>query len=227
MALISDSAGRPTGSGYARVFGDNRLGELISRVHATSIRCGTELEQMVKQRVTLIDDLDDFLLMEIMPEGVFVADKRELKACRTLDFAGSEPDFLVFKRRRGQQACHVIELKDGDSFDTKKASAERNSMHSFISYNASRLPYIVHAYFCCFNQTDRSAIHDGFKRKLAIEEAMTGREFCDLLEIDYDEIRTERAQDGPANLSFFVAALQAIPAVREELAKYGLGKSGI
>ena len=38
-----------------------------------------------------------------MPEGVFLVRKRQMKASETLDFRGSEPDFMVFKRRDNQQ----------------------------------------------------------------------------------------------------------------------------
>ena len=71
-----------------------------------------------------------------MPEGVFLATKRQIKKSGTLDFAGSEPDFMVFKRRKKIQACHIVELKDGHVFDTKKAGAERTAMHRFIERNA-------------------------------------------------------------------------------------------
>ena len=215
MVLISDSRGRSTGSGYARIFGDDALGHLLSRVQATTIRAGTELERMVIERVNVIDDLDMFLRSEIMPEGVKVATKQELKRCSTLDFGGNEPDLLVFKRRDGKRACHVIELKDGDNFDTKKSSAEHQAMHGFISRTGWTIPYIIHAHFACFNQNDRLAIYNGFKRKVAMEECMTGREFCELLEIDYDDIVNTRLANQPANLDYFIEQLLAIPAVRD------------
>lgn len=55
-----------------------------------------------------------------MKEGLWLLTRIKCKKCKTLDFAGAEPDF--FKRREGQQACHLVELKAGYSFDTKKAS---------------------------------------------------------------------------------------------------------
>lgn len=217
MVLIADSAGRRTGSGYTRVFGDPLLGHLLSRVQATVIRAGKELEGMVLERVDVIKDLDVFLGSEIMCDGVQVATKREMKHCDTLDFGGTEPDLLVFKRREGRQACHVVELKDGDSFDTKKSSAERVAMHGFISSTRASLPYVMHAHFVCFNQNDRKAIYEGFKRKIVMEECMTGREFCDLLEIDYCEIVRARKADQPANLDHFVEELLTIPAVKSRM----------
>ena len=152
-----------------------------------------------------------------MPEGVWLARKRQIKRSRTLDFAGSEPDFMVFKRRGGLQTCHIVELKDGHVFDTKKASAERQAMHRFIERNAQQIQYRFRAHFCAFNQEDRQAIWDGFKRRIAREEAMTGREFCDLVEIDYDDIVEARRADGSDNVEFFLSELVKIDSIRLRL----------
>ena len=218
MARISKSKGRQSG-GYERLFGNEDLGLLISRVHGAVISFGTELERIVKSKVNRITELDDFLENEIMPNGVYLADKRQLKASKTLDFGGSEPDFVIFRRRDGRQHCYVVELKDGDNFDTKKAAAEHRSMHEFISKNAPHMHFTVSAHICCFNQDSREAIVTGFKRKITFDEAMTGREFCDLLEIDYDSIIVERKADQGPNLTYFVETLLDIDAVRELIEK--------
>lgn len=214
MARLKDARGRKSGSSYARLFGDDDLGALISRIHAAVISTGVELEQVIKNKVQLILDLDEFLEQEIMADGVQVADKKQIKECTTLDFAGSEPDFLIFKRRQNKQMCHLVELKDGDSFDTKKAAAEYRTMHTFMDKNAPRLQYIVEAHFCCFNQNSKQAIIEGFKKRIAPEEAMTGREFCDLLELDYDKIVKARKKYGPENKMEFLRELVKIDSVR-------------
>ena len=174
---------------------------------------------MIAASVPNIPDLDSFLEQEIMPEGVRLVRKRQIKQSNTLDFAGSEPDFMVFKRRDGVQACHIIELKDGHVFDTKKASAERSAMHGFIERNAQHIQYRFRAHFCAFNQDDRRAIWDGFKRRIAHEEAMTGREFCELLEIDYDAIVRRRQTDCYDNCKYFVEEVLKIEPVRLRMQK--------
>ena len=128
-----------------------------------------------------------------MPEGVLLARKRQIKHSATLDFAGSEPDFMVFECRDGVQTCHIVELKGGHVFDTKKASVEHQAMHGFIERNAQHIQYRFKAHFCAFNQSGRQAIWDGFKRKIAFGEATTGREFCELLEVDYSEATSKPA----------------------------------
>lgn len=221
MAFISKAKGRREGSGYERLFGNADLGYLMSRVQATVISSGSELERFIKSQVNLIPDLDEFLELEIMPEGVFVADKKVVKKSKKIDFAGAEPDFIIFKRREDKQRCHLVELKDGDTFDTKKAAAEHTNMHSFISLNAQYIPYIVQAHFCSFNQDSRESIVIGFKNKITKEEAMTGREFCDLIELNYDEIIQSRTSQGPENIRYFLSELLRIDAVLDYLKNAG------
>ena len=201
MAKVEKAkAANSTGS-YARVLGVPELGALVSKIHSTSIRNGNQLERMIADRVEHVPDLDEFLTGDIMPDGVLLATKKAIKDSETIDFGGAEPDFMVFKRRGGQR-CHIIELKTGHVFDTKKAAGERDSMHRFIARAARDIPYRMTSHFCAFFQDDRDAIWNGFKRKIAIAEVMTGRQFCDLLEIDYEEIVRVFDEDAGNNLRY-------------------------
>ena len=219
MARLRDARPKNASGAYERLFGDPQLGTLISKIQGTVIRSGTELERLVSTRVPGIHDLDAFLAQEVMEEGVFLATKKQIKRCKTLDFSGAEPDFMVFKRRKKLQTCHVIELKDGHVFDTKKSSAERQAVHGFIERNAQHIQYRFQAHFCAFNQNDKYAIWNGFKRRIALDEAMTGREFCDLLEIDYDEIVRTRQADCADNLGYFLSELARIDSIKDRLRK--------
>ena len=64
------------------MFDDADLGALISRIHATSIRAGSELERIIEREAeanqTRIPDLDRFLSNGV--DGVFIADKRTIRA---------------------------------------------------------------------------------------------------------------------------------------------------
>ena len=194
-------AANSTGS-YARVLGVPELGALVSKIHSASIRNGNQLERMVAERVQHVPDLDEFLTSDIMPDGVLLATKQAIKASATISSGGAEPDFMVFRRRDGQQRCHIIELKIGHVFDTKKAAAEHSSIHRFLARAAPDIPYVMTSHFCAFFQDDHDAILNGFKRKIAREEAMTGQEFCDLLEIDYEEIARKFDADAADNLRY-------------------------
>ena len=211
MAKLRGRVRKESSGGYTRMFGNEALGELLGRVHGTVIAAGTELERIITDKIELIDDLDTFLRKDIMPDGVLLAKKKQIKKCTTLDSQGSEPDFMIFKRRDGQQRCHIVELKDGHVFDTKKVDSEREALHGFTKRNAGQLPYRVSTHFCAFNQDDSEIIWRGFKQRIDIKEAMTGREFCELLEIDYDEIVETRKSDAEDNISCFLEELLRIP----------------
>ncbi len=217
MARLRHVRPKNVSGSYERLFDNAEIGALASKVQAAVIRSGTELEKMIASLVPNIPDLDAFLEQEIMPDGVFLATKQQIKKSKTLDFAGSEPDFMVFKRRKNAQTCHIVELKDGHVFDTKKASAERTSMHRFIERNAQHIQYRFQSHFVAFNQEDRNAIWEGFKKKIAFEQAMTGRKFCALLEIDYDAIVKARQADCPDNVEFFLSEIAKIDSIRARL----------
>ena len=216
MALIRNRQGRTDGA-YTRLFGDPQLGSLISRVHGTSIAAGNELEKLIIERTNIIPDVDEFLRRDIYPEGAFVATKAAIKKCETIDAVSAEPDFVVFWRRGIQQNCYVIELKDGDAFDTKKAAGERESMHRFVNVIAPVVRFTTSVHFCCFNLDDRQAVVDGFKRKITLEEAMTGREFCPPVGIDYDEIVDFRQEHAAENFRDFIAYILENQSTREEI----------
>lgn len=216
MPKIKEAKPKNISGGYQRLFGIPRLGMLMSKVQSTVISAGSELERIIYSEVKTIDDLDTFLHQTVMPDGVFLVAKREFKRCKRLDFSGSRPDFIIFKRRRNRQRCHIVELKDGHVFDTKKADSERRAIYSFVKRNRESLQdYVISTHFCAFNQSDPQVIWEGFKKKINYEEAMTGREFCELLEIDYDAIVEMRQQDTEENVMYFVTELLKIKQVRQ------------
>ena len=132
MAKIENSKGRKEGSGYVRVFeGNKQLGHLMSRVHSTLISDGRDLVRLIESQLKFIDNLDEFLNWDMreegamMPEGIFIANRQMMRKCKTLDYAGFLSDFIIFKRKGEKQECPLVEIKDGDAFDTQKASAAR------------------------------------------------------------------------------------------------------
>lgn len=223
MALIRNKFGQIDGA-YTRLFGDAQLGGLISSVQSAVISSGNELEKLIIERAPIIPDFDRFLQQDIYPEGVFVATKAAIKKCITVNTVSAEPDFVVFERRVGRQHCYVIELKDGDVFDTKKAAGERESLHRFVNVIAPLVRFTITVHFCSFNQENRQAIVDGFKRRITHEEAMTGREFCNLLGMDYSEIVQLRQQNQGINFRDFIRLLLAIRSTRDEIEKQLAGK---
>ncbi len=90
-------------------------------------------------------------------------------------------------------------------------------MHRFIERNAQHIQYRFESHFVAFNQDDRTAIWEGFKKRIALSEAMTGRQFCQLLEIDYDAIVQPRLVDCADNVEFFLSELTKIKGIKQRL----------
>lgn len=214
---IANAKGRRDGSsGYTRVLGNSELGQLISRVQSTVISNGSELERIIVRMTNTINDLDVFIdnvTDGLQADGVFLCQKKVLKKSRYAQ-AGIEPDLLVFVVER-RRACKVIELKDGDMFDTKKSEGEKQHLEQFSTSFGARIPFVTDYYICSFNQEDKQHIREGFKNRFEIEHIMTGRELCEILSINYDAILEQRRRDMQENLDYFVDQLLGIEEVRE------------
>ena len=221
MALIEKAKGRRANqspSSYTRLFGVPALGNLISRIQAAVISSGSELEQLIWDRVVQIDDLDHFLNTTLHSEEdkLFVARKQKIKTCKSIR-SKFEPDFLAFHPLT--RNCHIVEVKDGDQFDTKKAAGERQMLGDFRDDVSHSVPYITHVYLCSFNSLTREEIYRGLKRKFQMEELLTGMELCNLFRIEYDSIVKHRQKDQQANLKYIAQELLAIDGIRDIVLK--------
>ncbi len=127
MAKISESKGRDNeNSGYVRVVGLPALGQLLSRIQATVIRNGNELEHILKQQCphysveAKLGDIPD-LLDGGKQIQVFFSYKHERVGETSI-----VGDVTVVDHKR--RIVHIVELKDGDTFHTKKSSGELASI---------------------------------------------------------------------------------------------------
>jgi hypothetical protein len=221
MALIEKAKGRrgnQSPSGYTRLFGIPQLGQLISRVHSAGITAGTELEKLIWERVQQIDNLDQFVeeTMHAKKEGIWVAQKKQIKVSKKIQ-SKFEPDFLAFDLNN--RICYVIEVKDGDQFDTKKSQAEHDALNGFRNDVAARLPFSAQIYISSFNSEDKSNIVSGLKGSFSKDEVMTGKELCKLLKIDFEEIIRVRNLDAEKNVSYFVRGLLEIDKIKKIIVK--------
>ena len=207
---------------YTRCFGDVDLGLLLSRVQSLIIQNGLELEKIVKEEANdkLIHDIDDFLSRQIMEKGVRLAVKKQIKESEKIEGHQIEPDFIVFQRIGSTQNCFIIELKDGHEFDTKSSAREHDNLITFLSKNADCFQFFnSYIKIVGFNAETKEEIHVGLKSKFAIEQVVTGKEFCELLQIDYERIVRQRALDRDANYNNFINEILNIDTVREEIIK--------
>lgn len=220
MARIIDSLGRvDENSGYARLFGNDRLGKLFSRAQAAVIRSGNELEDLLWQATPYKASLED----------IFDKDKRLLGGQQTIFVVSAKKiaeynrmvprtDLLILDDGRGDLV--VVELKDGDTFDTKKADGELESAKTFTAWITPQVDVSVKYYFCSFNQSDKAAIIKGIKGRFALDQVQTGRELCERIGVDYDGIRLARHRDQVENREFFIKELLAIPEIKELVQSY-------
>jgi hypothetical protein len=203
MVLIRDTKGRgeeETESGYVRVTGNKPLGQLISKYHATSIRAGNELEVMLEER---LQGRKDVAIRDLNK------DKRIFKGLKT-DSSGKKHDIKidVVILEIGDNIM-LIELKDGDTFDTKKSAGEMESLKLVRDY-LTKQGKKVEIKFCSFYAENHEQIERGAKGLLEKGMSMTGREFCDLLKLDFDEIVNTRKKDQQENLKYFTSELKKI-----------------
>lgn len=225
MSKVRNARGRQDeNSGYTRVIGNARLGQLLSRIQATVISNGNELERMIAARSTLIQDIDAFIQKATsgnQENGVYLCLKKNFK--RSEKYAesvkGIEPDLLIFIIEQNR-VCKVIELKDGDNFDTKKSQSEKAHLEKFAMIFGAKIPFVTDYFICSFNQENKNMIHIGFKGCFDMNHILTGRELCEILCIDYDEIRHIRQSDREDNFSYFIGELVKIPEVLTEIKKH-------
>ena len=228
MSKIENSKGRKDGnSGYGRVLGNTELGRLLSRVQATVISNGTELERMLAVRCRQIEDIDRFIddaTAAKVEDGTYICLKKVFKKSTKYKPGQSpfgkhvEPDMLVFVVE-AYRLCKVLEIKDGDMFDTKKSEAEKQNLEWFSTVFGSKIPFATDYYICSFNQEDKNRIREGFKNIFDLDHIMTGKELCTLLGIDYAEIIAEREADAAVNFDYFIDELLAIPEVKEAISE--------
>jgi hypothetical protein len=220
MALLKNAKGRrenQSPSGYIRVFGVHELGNLMSKVQGTVISAGSELEKLIMERCRKIPDLDKFVAdLDAKNEGTFVATKNQVKQSKSIN-SKYEPDFLAFDLVL--RKCYVIEVKDGDQFDTKKASSEHITLHNFTNDISQALSFSFQIYICSFNASTKQEIYDGLKHKFNMDEILTGRELCELFAIDYDEIVKIRTSDQQSNLEYFIEELLKMPVIKNMIIK--------
>ncbi|KKM75306.1 hypothetical protein LCGC14_1391610 [marine sediment metagenome] len=201
-------------SGYTRLFGNKDLGNLMSKIQGAVISSGTELEKLIWARVKQIENFDLFLNKHItqIHEGIWIAKKEQVKQSKYIK-SEYEPDLLAFELRT--QICYVIEIKDGDQFDTKKSNSEYVGLHNFANSVKYTIPLTFQIRICCFNATTKLDIYNGLKRKFSMGEILTGQELCGLLKINYFDIIAARNRDQQINVDFFIDELLSINYIKE------------
>lgn len=220
MSKIINAKGRiNSNSGYTRVIGNEELGRLLSRVQSTIISNGSELERMLIARSKCIKDIDEFIQNATenkINNGTYLCLKKTFKKSKKYSKGVEkiEPDMMIFIVQENR-VCKIIELKDGDAFDTKKSAKEKENLEKFSMLFGVKIPFVTEYYICSFNQNDKEKIKLGFKGVFDLENIMTGKELCEILSINYDEILNIRKKDAKENLEYFIDELIKIKEIKK------------
>lgn len=215
MAKIRNANPKNSSGGFVRMIGNEQLATIFTKAQSTVITNGTELEKIITERAKPVLDLDKFIedCENLKVEnGTYLCSKKVVKAS-SYKLAHHEPDFLALTVNVAKNICYVVELKDGFSFDTKKSVAEKEMLQVFVNHIAPKIPFRTKYYICCFNQSDKDMIENGFKGVFSSDEILTGREFCEILGIDYDAIVNMRNKDCADNLQYVLEKLTEIKEV--------------
>jgi hypothetical protein len=218
MSLIKNAKGRIDGnSGYSRLMGNEELGNLFSKIQSTVISNGNELETLIENSKECIKDFDNFIISNPEP-GNYLCAKNGYKKSKNLLSRKIQPDFLIFNIENNNWNCKIVEMKDGDNFDTKKSEGELEHLQKFTEAFKEKYPFInTNFYICCFNQNNKETIVNGLKKRFSIDNVMTGKEFCNFTDINYDEIKQKRKNDQTENINYFIEEISKIPIIMEKL----------
>lgn len=189
-----------------------------------NIRNGNELKRIIFNKVPLkncINDLNEFIdncKNGKTAYGTYLCSSKILASSR-FKMNKHQPDLLIFTI--GQyNSCHIIELKDGDDFDTKKSQSEKNTLIAIKKHlypMISDIFRVIACKICCFNQKDKNKIMYGLKKKFTISEIITGQELCNLLGIQYSGIINERNQDANDNFYYVIEEVCKITEVKTKV----------
>jgi hypothetical protein len=219
MVKLSHSKPKAGGQAHTRIIGNEQLGLLLSKIQSAVIRSGNELEKVIR------DDLPPECLTTLEELSNPTRNPQTLPPIQVVfkpfrpDPDGSnkkiQADFLIVDNTN--RLFTLIEVKEGHEFDTKKSSAELETLKLITSWLAQEFPYRANFYICGFNQSDKETIVRGLKNRFTKEQVLTGQEFCEKIGLDYQQIRFKRTIDQAENRKYFLRKLLEISDIRSEI----------
>lgn len=128
------------------------------------------------------------------------------------------PDFLILKIETNE--ILIIEVKAGFVFDTKKSTSENVNLKKYQNIISKKVSYKTSIFICCFGSEDKNEIKNGLKNKFELENIMTGKELCQILNIRYEKILEKKKNAANHNIDFFVKELIKIPEIKIKLNEF-------
>lgn len=207
MTRLSDAAMKKkhkTSGSYGRLFDDEQIGLVMSDIQSTAIRNGNELEKLIERYSNPLTNNDACnLINEIesgtIQDGTYLLSKDSYRGT-AIAIPNHEPDYIVVQVNDANVKIVVVEMKDGDDFDTKKSNAELETLTACKYFIENNFEISTDYALCCFNQKSRLNIVRGLKNRFDEEHVMTGNEFCELVGIEYETILNDRKSDANDNI---------------------------
>lgn len=224
MAKIRNSKPKISSGGYLRLVGNERMANIFTKAQSANIRNGNELEQIIfnnipkSNTITNIDEFIDDCKNGRVVNGFYFCDGKSIFNSK-YRLGKHQPDILMFSISAVNTCC-VVELKDGDDFDTKKSQSEKNSLIAITNHLQSLFGKIfekIDYKICCFNQNDKTKVINGLKKRFTIDEVVTGKELCNMLGIDYEKIINERQNDATDNFNYIIEEMCNLDQLRTKV----------
>lgn len=223
MALIKHANPKSLNNkdgGYKTLFSNEQISNLITRIHSTKISSGTELEKIIQEMngINLVKDVDDFFEnIDNQKIDTYLINKKYLKQSNI--FRSSNVilekeiwvDFIIVKiLDKNKKHCHILELKSGSSFDTKKTPSEKLSLENFDNKLSKKIQTTTSIHICAFFEENKKIIMSGLKNIFNENEILSGIELCDLLNINYYDVMEKINKDKKENDLFFYSEVNKI-----------------
>lgn len=213
---IKDIKPKNSTNSYELLFGNKKISKLVSQIQSAIIRVGNDLEKIIKKhfqdnaKIIMIKTLECFTKIVIDKEyidkgQIYFFESRLLKNYfqnHHIDLSEEywdnqkhklilpNPDFNFFFLT--QKIIYVIELKLGNTFDTKKLQGEISSIEKYIKFMRKNInSYHYHWYLTSFLSKDVNEILKGTKGFITKDNLLTGQQLCSLLNIDFQKIILE------------------------------------
>lgn len=207
MALISEVRGNKDSS-FSKLFGNSDIGFLMSQIQGAMIKSGNDLERFITE---LIDNDKITTLDEVKRNGragvYYLIKVKQPKAggahAKIVDFG-----IVDYDKKR----ISIVELKLGHNFDTQKAPAIRASLQSVAEYVSALTGFSTAFYLCSFYADNTDMMFIGLKKQIDPSQLLTGRDFCHLMDIDYDKILSMVKVDQIKNMGYLMDKVLNLPA---------------
>lgn len=212
MAIINLNKKRNSSGGYDRLIGDDNISNLMTSIHSASISNGTQvgktLEWSYKGNLPIFSGKDvntpnkTLNVIENNPKGVIIFNG----FIKGNNGKKQEVDVIVYDG----DVCYLGEIKEGNSLDTKKSSAEIDGIISTVDYMNSKGYDSNGSLILMHLENNQHSIKDD----RAINYIQSGKDFCEQHSFSFGKFKDFQVNQSPINKKIVLDEMERI--LREE-----------